>query len=316
MKIALQFLLISILASGASAQSTITLRRSFVDSFCNRLTISAAYNVWFSHPRPNAAKDDGDIHVSGYDNKIGMPVVAEIMNAAEQPEAMNLLKSQAGNGTPNNPKINIAGVWRLWPEHMGPKGNHFYQGMHLTAEEITKKTTNPDHVFEIHPVTKVATLDVRNSLHEIQGYEPWYAWYVLQQIAKKSFTISSDKHSISFTTKQTPYNYVDTWIKMDSVWTVKDGAFAICTILDYDYEHGHDISQKTIAHSIRVGFVKGTAPYDEALAKHNSGVLHVLATTRINLAIVSARESMSHTDPAALTLPLPVELVAVGIITD
>lgn len=152
------FVLVSTLISTfAYTQSSVTLRRSFVDSFKNRVTITAQYNVWFTHHTPHSAADDADIHVSGHDKAIGMPTVAEVMNAKDEQSSIDLFIDHEGKGNANNPKLNVVGVWRLWPEHMGPKGTVFFQGMKLSKQSIEKKKTNPDHVFEIHPVTMVGT---------------------------------------------------------------------------------------------------------------------------------------------------------------
>ena len=43
----------------------------------------------------------------------------------------------------------VTGAWRLWPEHAG--GEPQVQG-----EQLDKfNTTNPDHVFQIHPIASV-----------------------------------------------------------------------------------------------------------------------------------------------------------------
>lgn len=98
-------------------QSTITLRRSFIDSFKNRITISTKYDVWYTHHQANADKDDGDIHCAGYDSKIGLPTIAEIMNAKNEPDAINFLIAHEGMGKLDNKKIEITGIWRLRPGH-------------------------------------------------------------------------------------------------------------------------------------------------------------------------------------------------------
>ncbi|MCD6010670.1 MAG: hypothetical protein K0Q79_532 [Flavipsychrobacter sp.] len=291
------------------AQSTITLRRSFVDSFKNRLTIDADYDVWFSHKKPNKPENDGDIHVSGYDRKIGMPSVAEMMNAVEEQDAMKMLIRHEGKGKINNPKISVTGVWRLWPEHMGGNGNTFAQGMKLTKEEITKGTTNPDHVFEIHPLTRVGDFDVKRTFHEISGYSPYYAWYVLEKVGNHTCEISSTSKKISIATKQIGYNYIDAWIRIDDITDVKDGAFATCTILDHDFARGRSVSVHKIADNVRVGFVKGTQPWEEAVQEGRGWFLHILGTSRINLAAVADAAANGTAD-----LPLPMEIIAVGLI--
>ena len=120
------FLCTSILCS----QPSITLRKSFIDSFKNRITIDALYNVWYSHKKANPASKDGDIHCSGYDTKIGLPMVAEIMNAKDHKDAMDVFIAHEGKGDAANKKIKVSGAWKIWPEHLGK--DDFFQGMKLS----------------------------------------------------------------------------------------------------------------------------------------------------------------------------------------
>jgi hypothetical protein len=89
-----------------------TLRKSFIDSFKNKLTIAANYEVYFAHKHANTAIKDGDLHFAGYDKKIGMPIVAEIMNAKEFDAAVQIVHDFEGKGKPQN-KVKLSGVWRL-----------------------------------------------------------------------------------------------------------------------------------------------------------------------------------------------------------
>jgi hypothetical protein len=61
--------------------------------------------------------------------------------------------------------IPIIGVWRLWCEHGGSGVAHVQGG---ALEPITD--TNPDHVFEIHPVVRIGGADVIDSLGTISGF--------------------------------------------------------------------------------------------------------------------------------------------------
>ncbi len=283
----------------AISQPSITLRKSFVDSLKNRVTIDASFNVWYSHKKANSAVKDGDIHCSGYDNKIGLPIVAEIMNAKDHRDAIDLLVANEGKGDAANTKLKMTGVWRLWPEHMGH--DNFVQGMKLSKAEIEKKTTNPDHVFEIHPVTKLEDMDFTESLYNIDGYTPKDIWSVFGQIRNKQFTISSTKKTISFSTKQIGNNYIDLWARVDQFWKVEDGAMAFCTILDSDFDPAADkVSEKLVAKKVRVVFVTGSEPYKQAAKKTGKHFVHLLAVPRINLALIDWRVRNAKTNPAVL----------------
>lgn len=304
-----------LLSLSVCSQSAITLRRTFIDSFKNIITINSSYDVWFTHHKAKPEKDDGDIHCSGYDKKIGMPVVAEIMNAKEEQSAIDILITHEGKGAVNNSKIGITGVWRLWPEHMG-SGVPFFQGMKLTKAKIKSKTTNPDHVFEIHPMIKIENIDLISSLRNIgPDYEPFESRYVFDKLKKKAFTITSAKKTITFQTSQVGYNYINLWIRIDSLWEVDDGAFAYCTILDSGFDPAADqVDDKTVSKKTRIAFVKDSGPYNQAIQKGVGGFMHILGTPRINLAILSWREWASKKRPEVLNRKLPFEIIADGLI--
>lgn len=308
------FLLTWVLCITSISQSIITLRRTFIDSFKNRVTITSDYDVWFTHHKPNRPKDDGDIHAAGYDKKIGMPTVAEVMNAKDEQESIDLFIAHEGKGKANNPKLPITGVWRLWPEHMG-SGSKFFQGMKLSRAMIKKKTTNPDHVFEIHPVTSVGDIDVIKSIRNIEGYTPKIAGNAFTQFKKKNCSISSSKKTISFQTSMIGLNYVDMWIRIDSLWEVEDGAFAYCRILDSNFDpESSDISNKTVSKKTRIVLVKNSECYNKAMDTEIGEYMHIIGTPRIDLAILSWREWVSKKRPEVLAWKLPVEIIAAGII--
>jgi len=62
-------------------------------------------------------------------------------------------------------RVRIKGAWRIWNEHSG--GQTFRQGAAVAPAE----STNPDHVFEIHPVTEFGDQDVTAGWTPIDGYD-------------------------------------------------------------------------------------------------------------------------------------------------
>src|SRR5262249_14897852 len=70
----------------ASSDIEITLENSFVEKYMNRATIDVAYTVDKSNQRPHPAFLDGDVHFAGRAPQIGLPIVAEIKNAVQEPD--------------------------------------------------------------------------------------------------------------------------------------------------------------------------------------------------------------------------------------
>src|SRR5215472_3553830 len=148
------------LCGGAAADSVLTLRSGFIERFKNHVTIEADYVVDKAHPHPNPPEKDGDMHVAGRSDQIGLPTVAEIENTAEARDAVDLVHSVEGTGTP----LRLSGVWRIWPEHGG-------EHEQVQFEPIAKiTTTNPPHLFEVHPVTQINSLTLLDKLHPIGGF--------------------------------------------------------------------------------------------------------------------------------------------------
>ncbi len=310
----LTLLLILFITFASCYSQSITLRKSFVDSFQYRATIDCNYDVWYTHHSAKPAADDGDIHFSGYDKRIGLPSVAEILNAKEQRPAIDTIIAHEGKGKTNNTLLQMTGVWRLWPEHMG-SGVNFVQGMKLTKAKIQSKTTNPDHVFEIHPMVSIEDINLISSFKNIEGYEPYDWRYVYGKFRQKSFTISSTTKNVKMVTSQIGYNYIDLWVRIDSLPEIEDGAYAYCRTFDSDFDPENDnINAKTVTEKTRIVLVKDSEAYTEAQDKGVGGFMHILGTPRINLSLVSWRVSVSNSRPEVLTWRFPFEIIADGII--
>ena len=83
------------------------------------------------------------------------------------PSGIMRLTVPAGmTGASNSEAIPVTGVWRLWCEHGGDKA--FVQG----AAFPEPTNTNPDHVFEIHPITAIGRLQLLGSFVPVHGFKP------------------------------------------------------------------------------------------------------------------------------------------------
>ena len=292
----------------SSSQITMTLRKSFIDSFKNKLTIGANYEVYFAHKHANPGAKDGDLHFAGYDKKIGMPIVAEIMNAKEFDDAVKIVHDFEGKGKPQN-KVSLTGVWRLWCEHPGDIED-FNQG----RMSIEIENTNPAHVFEIHPVTKIDTMNLPASLHKISGFTYKDAEDAFSRYSNLRCKIKQTAKRITVETNGIGYNYVDFWLKFNQNdnFKVSDGLFAFCTIYNSDFDPHEEDQGDLITHKLRVGFVKGSSLYDKALTAKKGDLLHVVGIPRVNLNLIAWRAANASSRPEVLTWNLPFEIVAVG----
>jgi hypothetical protein len=259
----------------AFAEIEIRLKKTFIDDYKNKVTIEATnFIVVKAHKKPNSPSKDGDLHVAGMDSGVGLPIVAEIMNAASFQSAVSLIHSIEGT----NNSIDLIGVWRIWCEHAGDDSQ-------IQGDPFTITNTNPPHVFQIHPVTKLDNIDVLDSFRPVYGYEYKDAEDAFYRFENTECKIVPEDTYITIVTKGVGYNYVDFKIELlEDPYKYRgseDGRFVFCRVLGLDDEV---ISQKE-----RMVFVRNSKP-DKTIEDMKVGdVLRVIGIPRINLNLLSWR---------------------------
>jgi len=163
-------LLVMQLPGEAATLRVVRLRNAFIEAVKNRATITNL-SFTFDHVKTSinsiaSGGDDGDLHMAGRPGPfVGLPMVAEVVNA--RLERDDVVKRAKELGTSQTAKI--SGFWRLWFEH--PPSTVLVQGG--TVPKPT--TTNPDHIFEIHPITEVDGHEADESFVPIEGYSAYTA---------------------------------------------------------------------------------------------------------------------------------------------
>lgn len=292
--------LVGFLSAVTWAETTITLKNSFIEKYKNRTTITANFVVEKAHKKPNPASKDGDLHIAGHAPEVGLPIVAEIMNAASVPEAVTKVHDLEGT----NEKVSMTGAWRIWTEHGGDSEQ--VQGKKIPPY----KNANPDHVFEIHPVTQMGDRSVANTLRPIDGYEPKDADRAFHRYETTKSQIIPKKSTTTIVTNMAGYNYVEFLLELDeSPRKVADGYLAKASV--HEVEDG-----ELMVRNRRMVFVEGTAPAEAVKDMKEGGCLHVLGIPRIDLALVSWRARNAKARPDALRWSLPYEIIVVGVYED
>lgn len=240
------------------------------------------------------------------------------MNAKGETDALAIVKEFNGDGTRPQRTVKLTGVWRLWCEHPGDESK-FVQGSYRNP---IFNSTNPDHVFEIHPVTKINNVSLLQSLKKIEGYTYKDAERAFTAYSNARCKIKQRGTKITIETNGVGYNYVDFWIKLnrDEQKMAPDGLFAFCTILTPEFnlqdatdEDGEVHEEEyLLSHKISVAFIKGTPEYDKILNMRKGDYMRVTAIPRISLNLVKVRLALSATEPDALEWNLPFEMVVVG----
>lgn len=258
------------------AQITLALSKGFVRKYKDKATISTSLQVDQHHDHPNAVVDDGDIHMSGRDTVIRLPMVAEIINGRLESDTMQfLLQTSPGQ------KVDLTGVWRLWFEHPGSAD----QTQGQTVQ--TPQDSNPNHLFEIHPITHFGGFNCLDSFlpivdkstnppEEFRGHPATTAFPYYEQ---RTITISRSNTAIMLTSSRAFYNYVEFFIKLaEKPKDVGDGYIVLAKI-----SATKSFDQPLVAENKRMIFAKGSPSADAVKKLGKDDKLHVLGIPRVNL---------------------------------
>jgi hypothetical protein len=311
MKPALRILVLLLLAAqvAPAVDKVVILKRDFVEKYKGRATIDAQFIVDHPHPKPNAPASDGDLHVAGRAQKdVGLPMVAEVVNAGlpAQKRIVGLIHADQGQ----NSLKPVSGAWRFWFEHPAGQQTQF-------QPVPVPKNTNPDHSFEIHPVTCYSGECVFASFQDIKGFTPYDADTAFPYYNNLPLTLQATKTAVTLTSHQSHYNYAQFFIRLmgtpvklqDPPVAGKDGKkhWGYFVLADVENKDGD-----VLARSIRMIFVAGTPPADAVAQASNGDEFHVLGIPRLNLDAVSSWIKVSKT--ARATRKLPYEMIIVAVL--
>ncbi len=278
----------------------ITLQNAFITTYMNRATIALRLKVEKADPEPHAAFLDGDFHLAGQSAAIGLPVVAEMVNAASEQHVIDRIRLAAASGRP----IRAAGAWRLWSEHVGKAEET--QG----AAIAVLQNASPGHVFELHPLTLIEDHDLRRSFHPIAGYRPGRPETVFRSLEKVPCRIVPKGPTTAIVTRTRQFNDVEFILELAAgrQLEVEDGRFVQAAALD--------LKGNRLVDRLRMVFVRGTPPERIVRRLKAGDRLHVFGLPRIDLAEVERRLQQGVRNPAALDQDLPYEVVVIGAYPD
>ena len=294
----------------AYADVTISLTRGFVKKNKDRATISTTFEVNKFHKKPNrigTGSEDGDVHIAGRDTVVLLPMVAEILNGKLEKDTFDFLL-----GMSEGQSVPLVGVWRLWFEHPGSED-------HIQGATVAEPDdTNPDHVFEFHPVTKFGNFDCRDSLSpivdaakEFRGHSADRAFASYEQ---RPGTISKTTNGIMIMSNQAGFNYVEFQMKLTGKpKEVSDGFIVLANVFKVD---ASDEEEPLTEQPRRMIFVKGSPPGDKIATMSKGDTLHVLGIPRVNLnEVLAIADGLPGHDEYALG-GLPYEIIIVAVLED
>ena len=301
----LWWVLLTVLVSGpAPATTTVTLSNAFIDAMRDRVTIDATLLIDFAHDKAKPAAEDGDIHIAGWSPTTGLTTVAEIANAKKEKAAVTKANDDEGRSR----AIPVSGVWRIWPEHGGD--HEFTQDINGTpVPSDDAKKTNPDHIFEIHPLTTFDGIEVKDSIGPIPGYKYKPADDAFYRFENTRFHLECGASETQLTMSMTGYNYTDFDIELreDVSHTMQDGGKAfMATILDHEGE--------TLVTKERMVLVPGTKAFNDLQAAKTGERFRVLGMPRLSLALVKWRCDHAAEKPYVLDWDIPYEMVILSVL--
>jgi hypothetical protein len=307
-----------LLISVSATAGTVVLNRKWVEDNKKSATIRVGFIVDHAHPHPNSAKNDGDIHASGRSKKdVGLPMVAEVMNAAGPGgNAMNQVHAVEGKGT----EANVTGAWRLWFEHPATRQVQF--------QRVPVPTnTNPDHSFEIHPIVCIDRVGAGQAFQDIPGFQKKKAEDAFGAYEKQSITVAANPTAVALTAKKVGFNYVEfRFTALGTPTALVDNGRSVSASVE-----GVD-SDEELGSQVPMIFVPGTKPCniigcpEPKTDKCTSGLkpakktitivrgtqMHVIGIPRVSLnAISKFIAAQSGTQQATRKLPYEMIIVAV-----
>jgi len=306
-------------AQAAEPKFEVQLKKSWIEAFKDRTSIDATMVIHHSHKQPNkvgTGSEDGDLHFSGESEDIGLPFVAEVVNAASETPAVAFIKQVASSNekaSGNEVAVKVTGAWRLWFEHPSPSQ---IQG---GDNPFTPDTTNPNHSFEIHPISSIASaagqpFDVTDSFVPVadpkthQQYNAYSAETAFPYFDGLSCRIKASGSAVALRSNQLKYNYVEfTFQLAQKPKKVSDGFIALGRIVPENAE-------QNLPSGVRMIFVNGTKGAVAMSTAQSGDTFHVLGVPRVNLNAVSFLVTQQGTKE--FSGHLPYEMIIVGIYPD
>ncbi len=276
----------------------VLLKNSWINKHKNRATTDITFRVDHAKAKPNKIgekSDDGDLHIAGRSFQVGLPMVVEIVNAGLP--ALKPVLAAVGTAADLNANVSIAGVWRFWFEH--PSAEPQQQGAPVDPPD----NTNPDHVFEIHPVSRWADDPLDESFVPVPGFVAHSAATAFARYEKMVITVTKGASFTSFEAKKIPYNYTEfTMILTSAAKAVDDGYMALAKIADLD--------GKVLVNSARrMVFVGGTRPAQLVATAKKGTKFQALGIPRVNLERLMAKAENGE----SIDVLAAYEMIIVGI---
>jgi hypothetical protein len=248
------------------------LSMDFIEKYADRVTIETDFRVarvGHKHPQDK----DGEVHIGGVAKEAKLPTVAELTNP-ETEDINHFLDLASKNGVSSR-TVPLKGAWRLWTEHPGTLPQE--QGASLPDRFAD---SNPDHVFEIHPITAVGDRSLLHTFRPIPEFPPNDANVAFLAYENTKCRIRKNASNVEITANGVGFNFVEFILEIGdlSQHEVDDGRMVLCQVRDTEGE--------LLIRRRRMVFVKGTQPELRVRQMQEGDRIRVIGIPRINLRLM------------------------------
>jgi hypothetical protein len=286
---------------GAGDDTIIRLKKDFIEKYKRHVTIDTTLTV-DKVGKTHTPSEDGDVHMAARAPEVELALVAEIKNVKDVTPTLDRAKQVAQDRTP----VPVTGVWRFWCEHTSNKP-------HIQGDELSRfHTSNPSHVFELHPVVKFDGASLLDTIKGIDGYKYKDATRAFLQYENTMCRLKDNGDTVTIRTRQAGYNHVEFILQSvdDEIGGLKvdDGRFMFASVRDLDGE--------LLVRKVRMAFVKDTAAEKVARNLKHGDRVRVVALPRISLSLISWRIANANKpewkDFDVLEWHLPYEMIVIA----
>lgn len=296
-----------LLSAWPTEAADVRLRESLLQQQRNRATIQITAVVDHIGKSAHSLSKDCDLHVPLRSRDIRLPLVGELKNdCSERPAdshrtywSHQVYEEIHGRAAP------VAGVFRIWLEHP-PSGNRYHSE---TRRVDWYKNSGPKHVVELHPITRIGTLDFIGTAKAIEEGSRNYEGYGasnFRSILRKELTIrrlqSPIGNLVRIVGRGTGRNHWNLEARVDSqAQTLADGHRLTVTIL----RNGQPMIEATGLPAVTVA---GTAA--------DAAVQNLTVGARISfqaLIWMDLNPILSSLSASETTIPMPVEFILLDV---
>ena len=142
------------------------LRESLLQAYRGKILVTVQATIDQLGKKAHPLAEDCDLHVPLRSDAIRLPLLGELKNACSMRPANSTDRywSQRIEAEVGAEPLEVQGVFRIWPEHPPEEGERQCECDPLPDYPHS----NPDHMVELHPVTRIGPLDFSEHVREIR----------------------------------------------------------------------------------------------------------------------------------------------------